>query len=478
MSATPFLTASRAAELDLLGLARRAPIHFMGVCGAGMASLAEYVLRSGGKATGCDARPAGIPPALRSLGLAVVEGHDPAHVEGAAALVTTAAVPAEHEELAAAAERGIPVLKRAAALGALVNRGRVVAVAGTHGKTTTTAMIATLLEEAGMDPTAFVGGRLPGWGGGLRAGGPLFVVEADEYDRSFLSLRPDVAVVTTIEPDHMEIYGDLDALHDAFLAFLEPVPDTGLIALCTDDPGVAALAERLPAERVLTFGLGPGAMLSADRLELVGGTTHFHVTRSGRSEGDFTVAAPGAHNIRNALGALAAAQHLGADPELVRRGLAHFAGVERRFERLTDAGGVTVIDDYAHHPTEVAATMSAARARFGGRRLVAVFQPHLYSRTREHWRAFGSALAAADEVWVTDVYPARESPIEGVTGELVATAARQAGVGATTYRPEITGLEDALAQALAAGDVCLLMGAGDITDHAHALARRLEEAGT
>ncbi len=472
---TPYLTAAEAAELDLLSLARGAPIHFMGVCGAGMSSLAEYVLRAGGRATGCDTRPTGLAPALRSLGMRVAEGHDPAHVSDASALVATAAVPVEHAELRAAKERGIPVLKRAAALGALVNGGRVVAVAGTHGKTTTTAMIATLLADAGLDPTAFVGGRIPDWGGGLRTGGGLFVVEADEYDRSFLALRPELAVVTTIEPDHMEIYGDVDALYDAFLEFLEPVPAAGLIAVCTDDPGAAALADRLQDDRVLRYGLGPEATLRADHVEAGPDGTRFRVTRGGDPVNDFALGAPGRHNVRNALAALAVADHLGVPMTAAREGLARFGGVERRFQRLGDASGVTVIDDYAHHPTEVEATLAAARERFSGRRLVAVFQPHLYSRTRDHWRAFGRALAIADAVWVTDVYPARESPIDGVTGELVARAARDTGA-AVTYRAEIAGLEGALATALVPGDVCVLMGAGDISEHAHALAERLREA--
>jgi UDP-N-acetylmuramate--alanine ligase len=477
MSGPAFVPAREAAALDLLRLAQEGPIHFMGICGAGMSALAEYVARSGGRATGCDAKPASAPPVLRELGVEIVEGHDPGHIAGARAVVVTAAVPSDHPELEAARERSIPVLKRAAALGALVNAGRVIAVAGTHGKTTTTGMITTALEAAGLDPTGFVGGRMPGWRGGLRPGSDLFVVEADEYDRSFLSLRPNVAVITAIEPDHMEIYGDIDTLHEAFLAFLEPVPVGGLIALCADDDGAARLAARLPGDRVLRYGLRGDADLRGEGVRTDAGGTHFTARIDGDDLGDFTVAVPGRHNVQNALAALAVALHVGADVADVRRGLASFRGVERRFQVLGQARGVIVVDDYAHHPTEVEVTVAAARERYPGHRLVAVFQPHLYSRTRDHWRAFGRTLAAADAVWVTDVFPARERPIEGVSGELVASAARQAGAR-VVYRPEIEGIEDELAAWLREGDVCLLMGAGDIDAHAHALAERLGEAGS
>jgi UDP-N-acetylmuramate--alanine ligase len=476
MSAPRYVPAPEAAELDLLQLSMEGPVHFMGICGAGMSALAEYVARAGGQATGCDTNASAAPPALRETGVPVTDGHDPAHVGGARAVVVTSAVESTHPELAAARRRGIPVLKRAAALGALVNAGRVVAVAGTHGKTTTTGMVATALAAAGLDPTAFVGGRMPRWRGGLRAGSDLFVVEADEYDRSFLSLRPGVAVVTTIEPDHMEIYGDIEGLDDAFAEFLEPVPEDGLIAVCIDDEGAYRLSRRLPPDRTLTYGLDGRAGLRAVGLEPDAGGTRFEVRRDHESLGQFTVPVPGRHNVQNALAAVAVALHLGADPAAVREGLADFRGVARRFEVLSEAGGIAVIDDYAHHPTEVEVTVAAARQRFPGRRLVAVFQPHLYSRTRDHWRAFGRTLAAADVVWVTDVYPAREDPIEGVTGELVAGAARQAGAR-VVYRPEVEGVEGALEERLEPDDVYLFMGAGDIEKYAHALADRLARRG-
>jgi UDP-N-acetylmuramate--alanine ligase len=472
MTGELYMPALRAAELDLLALAKESPIHFMGVCGAGMSALAEYVVRSGGAATGCDARVVAAPPMLAELGVALADGHDPGHVEGASAVVVTAAVPPRHPELEAARAKGVPVLKRAVALGALVNAGRVIAVAGTHGKTTTTGMIGSTLAAAGLDPTVFVGGRVPGWRGGLRAGGRLFVVEADEYDRSFLALRPDLAVVTNLEPDHMEIYGDLGSLYDAFAEFLAPVPREGLIAICSDDPGAAAVADRLRDDRVLTYGLAPGVGLRAEDITTTGDHTRFTAVRDGQPLGAFRIRAPGRHNVRNALATVATALHAGAELDAVREGLEQFGGVDRRFQHLGEHGGITVINDYAHHPTEVAATIAAARERYPGRRVVAVFQPHLYTRTRDLWRSFGEKLAGADAVWATDIFPAREEPIEGVTGELVATATRGAGAP-VVYRPAINGIADELADWLEPGDVCVLMGAGDIDEHAHALASRL-----
>jgi UDP-N-acetylmuramate--alanine ligase len=468
------LPPTEAAGLDLLALSRQAPIHFMGVCGAGMSALAEYVARSGGAATGCDTKAAGAPPALTELGVALADGHHADHTDGAAAVVVTAAVPADHPELAAARARGIPVLKRAVALGALVNAGRVIAVAGTHGKTTTTGMIGTTLAEAGLDPTAFVGGRIPSWRGGLRAGGPLFVVEADEYDRSFLALRPEMAVITNLEPDHMEIYGDLASLYDAFVEFLEPVPGDGLIVICTDDPGAAAVAARLPEDRVLSYGLEDGVRLRAERIAASADGTRFHVVRDGETLGEFRIPSPGRHNVRNALATVAVTLHAGADVEKVRRGLAEFGGIERRFEQLGEVRGILVINDYAHHPTEVAATIAAARERFPDRRVVAVFQPHLYTRTRDLWRPFGETLAAADAVWVTDIFPAREAPIEGISGKLIASAGRDSGAD-VIYHPAIAGIADALAAWLEPGDVCVMMGAGDIDEQAHALITGLRE---
>ena len=461
---------------DLRRLAREGTVHFVGIAGAGMSALAEALVRTGGRVSGCDTHAADaveIGDALRARGVSIEQGHDASHVDNAVAVVVTSAVPADHPELMAARARGLPVFKRAEALGSFVERGRVLAVAGTHGKTTTSAMLAAILAEAGLDPTAFVGGRVPGWGGGLRAGSEnLFVVEADEYDRSFLTLKPRVALVTTVEADHLDIYGNVEAVEHAFETFVDAVPADGLVIACVDDEG----ARRVLAShdgRTLGYGLGADAQLRGVPLESRGRTTRLAIWERGRELGRLTLTVPGMHNVRNALGAFVAAREVGADLAEAQRALAEFRGVGRRFQEIGRPRGVTVVDDYAHHPTEVRATIEAARSTFPGHRVVAVFQPHLYSRTRDFAGAFGAALAAADAVWVTDIYPAREAPIPGITGEMVAQAAESAGARHVEYEADRGALAGRLAIVVRSGDVCVFMGAGDIDRAARALVEML-----
>lgn len=449
-------------------------VHFMGVGGVGMCALAELFVRRGRSVTGCDLRPGASTERLRSMGVRVDEGHDSAHVQDANSVVVTAAVPEDHPELAAARDRGIPILKRAAALGAVVNEGTVLAVAGTHGKTTTTAIAAELLVAGGMDPTGFVGGAVRSWGGNLRVGGSdLFVVEADEFDRSFHSLHPSVAVVTNVEADHLDTYGSFEALMQAFEIFVSNVPSEGRVAVCGDDVEASRLLPAL-GTRGYSYGLSAGSQLRAVEVETVGSRTRFRAVEDGRDEGMIEIGIVGVHNLRNALGAAAASRALGVSWEAIRFGMDAFGGVSRRFEMLGEVRGVELIDDYAHHPTEVDATIAAARARFPGRRLVAAFQPHLYSRTRDFAHEFGIALAGADVVWVTDVFPAREAAIPGVTGELIADEARQAGAE-VHYHAELESLADSLAGHAQEGDVLLTLGAGSIESIAPEVARRLGE---
>jgi UDP-N-acetylmuramate--alanine ligase len=458
--------------------AAEGPVHFMGIGGAGMSPLAEMLLRTGVRVTGCDLHLSLGAIALKELGAEVYEGHDPSHLEGCAALVVTAAVRPGHPELEAARALGIPVLKRAEALGAIVNRGFVVGIAGTHGKTTTTTLTTAVLAAAGLDPTGFVGGRVPAWGGNLRRGGDrLYVVEADEYDRSFLKLRPSIAVVTTLEADHLDIYGSLQAIEEAFLAFVESVPADGMVAGCADDPGVGRLLARVGGahERVTTYGTSAGAMLRAEELRFGPGETRFTVRERGEVLGEALLRAPGTHNVLNALAAVAVGRRLGAGWERIAEGLASYAGVDRRFERVGEEGEVLVVDDYAHHPTEVEATLSAARLAHPERRIVAVFQPHLYSRTRDFSAEFGRALTLADRVFVTDVYAAREAPIPGITGELVADAARAAGAE-VRYLPERIRVPAEVARTLAPGDLCLTLGAGNLDAAAREILQLLRGA--
>jgi UDP-N-acetylmuramate--alanine ligase len=467
-------------EHDLVEISRRLPVHFMGIGGAGMTALAELVLRAGGRVTGCDAHVEGPwVDRLREAGTTILEGHDPAHLDGCGALVMTAAVTADHPEIAAARAKGIPVLKRAEALGAVVNRGTVVGVAGTHGKTTTTTLTTTVLATAGLEPTGLVGGRVPQWGGNFHPGGDrLFVVEADEYDRSFHTLRPHVAVVTTLEADHLDIYGTLEAVEEAFLEYVERVPSEGLLVACGDDHGVGRLLPRVRAasDRILTYGLNAGSMLRAEDVRAGSGGTRFRVRERGEVLGEATIVSPGTHNVLNSLAAIATARHLDVAWEIIEQGLADFQGVQRRFERIGEAGGVLVVDDYAHHPTEIEATLRAARAAHPERRLVAVFQPHLFSRTRDFSDRFGRALALADLVIVTDIYAAREAPIPGVTGELVAAAAERSGAE-VRYLPERATVPDGVLETLRRGDLCLTLGAGDLDRVARELVDRLGTGG-
>ena len=437
------------------------PIHFVGVAGAGMSALAELYFRRGISVTGCDANLAGVDD-LKRLGIRMFAGHDADHVENSRGLIVTSAMRTDHPELARARNLGLPVVRRAEALGAVVNSGRLVAVAGTHGKTTTTTLTSEALASAGLNPTGVVGARVAAWEGNLRRGGDdLFVVEADEYDRSFLTLKPTVAVITNVEADHLDIYRDLDDIRATFATF---AAGARYIVLCADDVGAQSVPLPASAE-VIRYGLSsPGARLIASEIEpsTAGLGTRCRVKFDGDDLGELVIRLPGDHNVRNALAALAAGLALGASLDAMRPGLAMVEGAERRFQLLGERRGVTVVDDYAHHPTEIIATLAAARSAYPGRRIVAAFQPHLYTRTRDFAADFGRALAGADVVLLADLYPAREQPIEGVSSSLIAAAARTAGRAVQWEGPR-TDLATALERAVRPGDVVLTLGAGDVT---------------
>jgi UDP-N-acetylmuramate--alanine ligase len=457
------------------------PVHFVGIAGAGMSALAELFVRRGATVTGCDAQ-AGAADDLRRLGISVREGHDAAHVHGARALVVTSAMPKEHPELAAARAAGVPVIRRAEALAEAVAGGATVGIAGTHGKTTTTVLTTEALAAAGLDPTGIVGGRVGAWGGNLKFGGvERFVVEADEYDRSFLALSPTVAVITNVEADHLDIYADLA---DITATFAEFAGRARFIVACADDAGANALPFPASAE-VVRYGVAtgegahpdgqPDARLLARNVRVEADErTWFDVGYDGEPLGALALRVPGLHNVRNALAAIGVGLLLGATLEAMRPGLEAFGGVERRFQRLGAVNGVDVVDDYAHHPTEIEATLAAARAQFPGRRLVAAFQPHLYSRTRDFADAFGRALARADATFLTEIYPAREQPIPGVSAALIADAADAAG-RPPTWRGTRADLAEALAAAVRPGDVVLTIGAGDVTRTGPELLARLAD---
>ena len=452
------------------------PVHFMGVAGAGMSALAVLARRRGVPVTGCDRDPDGAGAAantadVRRAGGTVLAGHDPSHVNGTRAVIVTAAVPPDHPELARARALGIPIVRRADALAAAIALGRVVAVAGTHGKTTTTAMTTQALAAAGLDPTGIAGGRVASWSGSTRFGGDgIFVVEADEYDKAFLALSAEVAVINNVEADHLECYGSVPALEDAFAQFARPARR---VIAGADDPGarrVAALAGR----PTWTVGVAAQAdvRISAVRQSADGSTAT--VSLPGAGNAPLRLKVPGLHNVRNAAAALAVTVELGASVDSALGALAEFAGVGRRFELVGSASGVTVVDDYAHHPTEIAATLEGARQAYPRRRLVAVFQPHLFSRTALHAGGMGEALRAADVAVVTEVYAAREAPVPGVTGKLVADAAAAGAGNEVVWLPDRAGLAAKLASLVRDGDVVLTLGAGDVTAVGRELLARLE----
>jgi UDP-N-acetylmuramate--alanine ligase len=446
-------------------------VHFVGIGGAGMSPLAELLAREGKTVTGSDLLESETTRHLRSVGVRVFVGHDARNLGSPDAVVHTAAVRADNPELAAARDAGIPLVRRADLLGALMRRKRSVAVSGAHGKTTTTAMIGTILEHAGLDPTVIVGGSFRGGGRNLRYGrGDVMVVEADEYDRAFFSLGADVAVITNIDLEHLDTYRDLDDLKDAFIRFADSGPADGVVVAGIESAPVAAIAGRF-RRRCVTFAIDRGADVGARELVTDAGGTRFMLVLGGREAGGVALAVPGAHNVRNALAAIAATREIGVPLAAAVAALAAFRGMARRFEDKGDRAGVRVVDDYAHHPTEIAATLDAARRLHPKRRLVVLFQPHLYSRTRDLAADFGRALLAADVALIAPIYPAREAPIPGVSSTLIADAALKAGhraIGALASDEEVG---PALLEALRPGDLLITMGAGDVAKFVDALDR-------
>jgi UDP-N-acetylmuramate--alanine ligase len=434
------------------------PIHFVGIGGAGMSALALVALRRGIRVTGSDTDISGTSD-LVSHGATVFAEAAGSTVGEARAVVVSAAVAPQHPDLVEARQRGLPIVPRKEALAGLIGDATCVAIAGTHGKTTTTVMTTEALTGAGFAPTGLAGGRVAEWGGNAKlASDRLFVVEADEFDQAFLSLRPTVAVINNVEADHLECYGSLAAMEAAYVRFAST---SERVIVGDEGAGADRVAEALAPNPVWRFGPnGPDIRLSGIRLEPL--SSRSRVTFPDGAAVDLVLALPGLHNLRNGAAALAVTTALGGDLAGAARALAAFHGVGRRFERVGERGEVMVIDDYAHHPTELSATLRAARQAFPSRRLVAVFQPHLFSRTALHGAAMGEALTGADLSIVTDVYRAREEPVAGVTGALVAEAARRGGA-AVIYHPDRASLGRVVAGQLKPGDVLLTMGAGDIT---------------
>ncbi len=438
-------------------------VHFVGIGGIGMSSIAEVLLRRGYRVSGSDAKKTDVTDHLEALGATVYEGHHADHIGEAEVVVFSSAVrPMENPETVAAAQRRLPVLPRAEMLGELMRMQYGVGIAGTHGKTTTTTMTGLVVREGGFDPTIIVGGKVEAFGSNAVAGeGDVIVIEADEYDRTFLRLTPGLAVITSLEADHLDIYRDLDDLKEAFAQYANRVPFFGAAIVCLDEPNVQSIIGKIE-RRLVTYGLARQADVRAEELRIDGTTTHFVVYDGPDKLGRIALHVPGQHNVRNALAAVAVGLELDVPFDAIARALGSFRGVQRRFQLLGEKNGILVVDDYAHHPTEVEATLEAAADAFPGRRIVAVFQPHLFSRTRDFLHGFAHAFFDADVLVLTDIYPAREQPIEGVTGALLAETAQRYGHRAVQYVADKTDLPAHLASITQPGDVVLTMGAGDV----------------
>ncbi|BDG61341.1 UDP-N-acetylmuramate--L-alanine ligase [Caldinitratiruptor microaerophilus] len=457
-------------------------VHFIGIGGYGMSGLARVLLETGHVVTGSDARRSDRTEALERLGATVYIGHDPAHVQGADVVVYSTDVPADNPERVAAREAGIPLLHRSELLARFVNDREGIAVTGTHGKTTTTAMTATILEEGGLDPTVLVGGEVDHFGGTAKVGrGPYVVAEADESDGSFLRYTPRIAVVTNIEPEHLEHYGgDFANVVDAYRRFLGQVRPGGAIVACADDPRALELARAEAGRvRVVLYGLGAGPEPAPDwtasgvRVEPAGPV--FTAVHQGRPAGEVRLGVPGRHNVQNALAALAVGHLLGVPFPRMAAALARYRGARRRFQVLAEAGGIRVVDDYAHHPTEIRATLRAAREVVGPPgRVIAVFQPHRYTRTASLLDEFGHAFGDADVVVLTEIYsPPGERPIPGVSGQVLAERVRQARGAAVHLLSDPEEIVRFLLREARPGDLVITLGAGDIWRVARDYGQRL-----
>jgi UDP-N-acetylmuramate--alanine ligase len=451
----------------MLGRTRR--IHFVGIGGIGMSGIAELLANLGYQVSGSDAKRSEVTARLERLGVRVSEGHAPANVGAADVVVISSAIAGDNPEVADARRRGVPVIPRAEMLAELMRLRYGIAVAGAHGKTTTTSMIALVLERAGLDPTAVIGGRLSAFGSNARLGkGDYMVAEADESDRSFLKLSPSIAVITNIDREHMESYGSWENLEAAFVEFANKVPFYGAVVACADDPALRGLLPRM-SRRVLTYGVSgagerePAIAAREVALEAFGSRSVITRTERGsRTElGNLHLQVPGRHNHLNALASVAVGLELGVPFPRIAQALEAFRGAERRFQIRGEAAGVMVVDDYGHHPTEISAVIAAARAGID-RRLIVVFQPHRYTRTADLMHAFGRALADADHIVLTDIYPAGEAPIPGVTVDALADAVRATATTPVQVVRALADVPPAIARLARPGDLVITLGAGSI----------------
>jgi len=439
-------------------------IHMVGIGGIGMSGIAEILLIRGYIVSGSDSSVSETTERLKELGATIYPGHDASNIEGADVVVYTSAVKAQDNvETREAMSQQIPVIKRSEMLAELMRMKYGIGIAGTHGKTTTTTMTGHVVQDGSFDPTIIVGGRVHSFDktNAVVGKGDIIIVEADEYDRTFLRLSPSMAVITNIEAEHLDIYKDLDDVKDAFIQFANKVPFYGAVIVCLDDANLRSILPQID-RRTVSYGFTPQAQIRAINIEQSAFQSIFTVLFEEDILGEITIKSPGEHNIRNALGSVAVGLELGMKFEDISSGLERFQGVFRRFQPKLDTEKLIVIDDYAHHPTEVKATIEGARNGWKDRRLVAVFQPHLYSRTQQMYREFGLAFSDAEVLVVTDVYPSREKPIEGVTGKLISDTAKEYGHRNVHYIKDKTELPGKLNEIVQDGDIVITMGAGDI----------------
>lgn len=437
-------------------------LHFVGIGGAGMSGIAEILLNLGYQVTGSDCVPSEITAYLERLGVRIFPNHAESNVEKADVVVISSAVGESNPEVLQARNSGIPVIKRAEMLGELMRLKFSIGVAGTHGKTTTTSMIGRITRVAGLKPTLIVGGVVAELGTGASLGeGDYLVAEADEYDQSFLAMFPSMAVVLNIEPDHLDCYDDFNHLRESFLTYINRVPFYGSAIVSAEDPNVIEIMPRI-ARPYATFGFSENADYRATGLQMKNGRSVFSVSCRGKMLGSVEIKVPGRHNVSNALAAIAATSELEIPFDTIADALGKFSGVSRRFEFVGEVNDIIVIDDYAHHPSEIRATLETARDNYD-RRLIAIFQPHLFSRTRDFLSGFAESLALADKCILTDIYPAREEPIEGITSESIMQAAEAAGLGDFTCVGVKANVAGALAEIARPGDLIIIIGAGSIT---------------
>ncbi|AOI69385.1 UDP-N-acetylmuramate--L-alanine ligase [Burkholderia ubonensis] len=443
-------------------------IHFVGIGGAGMSGIAEVLVNLGYQVSGSDLSRNAVTDRLEALGARIAIGHDAANIEGANAVVVSTAVRSDNPEVLAARAKRVPIVQRAVMLAELMRLKQGIAIAGTHGKTTTTSLVASVLAAGGLDPTFVIGGRLISAGANARLGtGDFIVAEADESDASFLNLYPVIEVITNIDADHMDTYGhDFARLKQAFIEFTQRLPFYGSAVVCVDDPNVRQIIPFI-SKPVVRYGMSPDAQVRAEDIDARDGRMHFTVIREGREPLPVVLNLPGLHNVQNALAAIAIATDLGVSDDAIQQALAEFNGVGRRFQRYgevpaADGGSYTLIDDYGHHPVEMAATIAAARGAFPGRRLVLAFQPHRYTRTRDCFDDFVNVLSTVDALVLTEVYAAGEAAITTANGDALSRALRAAGKVEPVFVAAIDDVPDALTKVAQNGDVVITMGAGSI----------------